>query len=138
MVSGKAGSALGCQPEFGGLGFWRPAARKLRPKGVFLKVQKIVKGTQNQFIITVWHWDPLKTVPRSGLENIKKQWESDRKIIDRGIRKSSLALACVRNSHLRRFSKSTKIYGNIDPKSHPGTLKTGLWGGHGRFIDHFY
>ena len=43
--------------------------------------------------------------------------EIHRKMIDRGMRKNFLALACVMNSHFRRFSKSMKIYGKIDPKS---------------------
>ena len=58
-------------------------------------------------------------------------------MIDRGMKKNSLALACVRNSHFRRFSKSMKIYGKIDPKSHPKSFKMGPWGGQGRFIDIF-
>ena len=59
-------------------------------------------------------------------------------MIDRGVRKSSLALACARNSHFRWFSKSMKIYGKIDPQIHPKSFKTDPWGGQGRFIDHFY
>ena len=48
-------------------------------------------------------------------------------MIDRGMRTSSLALACVRNLHFRRFSKSMNIYNKIDPTSHPKSLKTGSW-----------
>ena len=57
MVSGQlTGTSLG---TFG---------RKLYPKGAFLKIPKIVKGTQNQLFIQVLHWDHLKTVPGYGFE----------------------------------------------------------------------
>ena len=49
------------------------------------------------------------------------------------MRKSSLALACVRSSHFRRFSKNMKIYGKNDLKSHPQLFKTSPLGGQGRF-----
>ena len=59
-------------------------------------------------------------------------------MIDRGMWKNSLALACAMNSHFRRFNKSMKIYCEIHPQSHPKLFKTGPWGGQGRFIDHSY
>ena len=59
-------------------------------------------------------------------------------MIDRGMRKSSFALACVRNSHFRRFSESMNFYGKIDSPNHPKSFKAVPWGGQGRFIDHFY
>ena len=73
---------------------------------------------------------------RAFLQKHKKSiWKIDRKMIDREMRKSSLARAC---SHFRRFSKSMKTCGKIDPKRHPKSFKTDPWGGQGRFIDICY
>ena len=73
VYSCKAGSRQGRSLEFGVIGFGWPAWRKCCPGGAFLKIQKIVKGTQSQLFIKSWHWDPVKTFPRSGLEkNIRK------------------------------------------------------------------
>jgi len=82
MVSWKAGSRQGRSPYFGGLGFWRPAARKWCPKGAFLKTMKIENGTQKHFFIKVRRWDPLKTVPGSGFE---KTWKIEEQTIGKSM-----------------------------------------------------
>ena len=60
-------SRKGRSPQFEVLGFWRLLGRKGRPKGAFLKTMKIEDGTKNQLFIIGRRWDPLKTVPGSGL-----------------------------------------------------------------------
>ena len=49
------------------------------PKGAFLKIPKILKGTKTQLFVKVRHWDPLKTFPGSGVEKtMKRQSENER------------------------------------------------------------
>jgi hypothetical protein len=52
-----------------------PAWAKSLPKGAFLKTMKIEHGTKNQLFRKVRRWDPLKTVPWSGLEKTLKFYE---------------------------------------------------------------
>jgi hypothetical protein len=66
-----------------------------------------LKGHQKTSFCKKSALGPSKNGPQERFgKQIKKQWKNDRKMIDRGMRKSSLAQACVRNSHFRRFSKS--------------------------------
>ena len=119
MVSWKAESAPGRQLEFGVLGFGRPAARKWCPKGALFENSENRKGHHKPTFHTSLALGPSKNGPQERLgKNIKRQWGIDRKVIDRGMRKNSLALASMRNSHFRRFSRRMKVYGKIDPKSH--------------------
>ena len=55
---------------------WSFCGQRWSPKGVFLKTQKIAKGTQNQLFVTVWHWYPLKTVQGSGFKQTWKNIET--------------------------------------------------------------
>ena len=75
VVAWKAGSRKGCSRYFGVLGFWRLLGRKGRPKDAFLKTMKIEKVTKNQLFIIGRRLDPLKTVPKSGLEKTFKIYE---------------------------------------------------------------
>ena len=49
-----------------------PLDRKGGPKGAFLKIPKIVKGSPKQLFIKVRHWDPLKMVPGTCFGKHKK------------------------------------------------------------------
>ena len=79
-------------------------------------------------------------VARRAFTKTQKKMRIGRKMIGRGMRKNSLAPACERKFHFRRFSQSMKIYGKVDPKSRPKSFERALgpWGGQGGFIDHFY
>ena len=76
MVSWKAGSRQGGVWWETGVVLGRLLGRKGSPKGAFLKNMKIENGTK-QVVITVRHWDPLKTVLGSGFENT---WNIDEKL----------------------------------------------------------
>ena len=140
MVSWKAGSRQGRPAQESITAKFRICGRTWCPKGAFLKIPKTEKGTPKQTFYKRSALGPSKNGPHPGAvwKKHETSMKIDRKMIDRGMRKSSLARACVRISHFRRFSKSMNIYGKVGPQSHPKSFTTGRSGDQGRLIDHLY
>ena len=140
MVSSTTGSWQGWVPDKWLIGFGHHCSRRWSPKGVFLKIQKIVKGTQNQFITKVRHRDPLKNVPGNGLG---KAWKlNDKTIGNSMVFDGPKALKSIEKQiHFLIFGHSSKIWKNDakgDLESHDFWTKMTTWASQVRLILWFW